>query len=528
MSAKPGLRKNTNNIFNHCHLTIPCPAPSTLTDPIMNKLNRRRFLKTSLATTASVGLLPILGRAKAAQVTASASPGASVVGANGDIRYAVVGFNDRGRAHLSGMAEVEGTRLVALCDVDGKVLAREMQKCDQKGQKIEGYKDIRKLLENKDIDVVTFATPNHWHALGAIWAIQAGKDVYLEKPVCHNVWEGRKIVEAARKHGKIVQTGTQSRSSHGIAEGIAWVHEGNIGKILRVRGLCYKRRPSIGKVDGPQPIPPEINYDLWCGPAPKEPLMRKKLHYDWHWVWPTGNGDLGNQGIHEMDVARWCLGVNELSSRVLSIGGRLGYEDDGNTPNTLIVYYDYKPAPLVYEVRGLPSSSDSTKMDAYHGADIGIVIDCEGGSMVIPSYGEAIIYDKDEKEIKRFKGNKSHFANFIDAVRSRKYTDLKADILQGHLSSALCHTANISYRLGKPHSPEEIRDAVKDNKDMAEMLGRMEEHLAANKVDLQKMPATLGMVLNMDPKTERFIKNKDADRLLTRAYRKPYVVPENV
>jgi hypothetical protein len=325
-----------------------------------------------------------------------------------------------------------------------------------------------------------------------------------------------------------VQTGTQSRSSTGIAEGIQYLRDGNIGKIIRARGVCYKRRASIGKVSGPQPIPEGVDYDLWCGPAPKEPLMRKRLHYDWHWVWPTGNGDLGNQGIHEMDVARWVLGVQELSSRILTVGGRLGYEDDGTTPNTLIVYHDFKPAPLVYEVRGLPENSESGKMDKYHGAEIGIVTDCEGGRMVIPSYNEAIVFDKDDKEIKRFKGSKSHFANFLDAVRSRKHIDLKADILEGHLSSALCHTANISYRLGKPHSVEEIRDAVKSNADMAEMLGRMEQHLAANKVDLQKTPATLGAVLNMDPHKETFLKNKKANELLTREYRKPFVVPEKV
>jgi predicted dehydrogenase len=489
----------------------------------MNKFTRRQFLKSSLISAASLNVLPAFAAEKQ-----SASPGAGVVGANGDIRYAVVGFNDRGKSHLSGMAELEGTRLVALCDVDSKVLAREMQKCDQKGQKVEGYSDIRKLLENKDIDVVTFATPNHWHALGSIWAIQAGKDVYVEKPVCHNVWEGRKLVEAARKYNKIVQTGTQSRSSHAIAEGIAWVREGNIGKILRARGLCYKRRASIGKVDGPQPIPPEINYDLWCGPAPKEPLMRKRLHYDWHWVWPTGNGDLGNQGIHEMDVARWCLGVNELSSRVLSIGGRLGYEDDGNTPNTLIAYHDYKPAPLVYEVRGLPASDASQNMDKLHGASIGIIVECEGGMMVIPDYKSARVLDKDGKEIKKFEGASSHFANFVKAVRSRKSSDLHADILEGHLSSSLCHTANISYRLGKNQSPEQIRDAIKDNKDLSEMLGRMEEHLAANKVDLKKTPTKLGVALTMDPKSETFLNNSDANQYLTREYRKPFVVPENV
>ena len=493
----------------------------------MNKHNRRSFLKTSLLASASLNALPLFSADNEAQPQTPSSSKSRLVGANGDIRYAVVGFNGRGQSHLDELRNIKGTRLVALCDVDRNLLDREIKKGSDRGQQLQGYTDIRKLLENKDIDVVTFATPNHWHALGAIWAIQAGKDVYLEKPVSHNVWEGRQIIAAARKHGRIVQTGTQSRSSTGIAEAIAWMREGHIGKLLRARGLCYKRRPSIGKVDGPQPIPAGIDYDLWCGPAPKEPLMRKRLHYDWHWVWPTGNGDLGNQGIHEMDVARWILGEQELSPRILSIGGRLGYQDDATTPNTLIVLHDYKAAPLVYEVRGLPSGEGSSKMDSYRGASIGIVADCEGGAIVIPSYNSAKVLDKEGKEIKSFKGNSSHFANFIDAVRSRKHTDLRADIQEGHLSSSLCHTANISYRLGKPHSPEEIRDAVKDNKDLAEMLGRMEEHLAANKVDLTKSPATLGAVLNMDPKTERF-DNKQANQMLNREYRRPFMVPEKV
>jgi predicted dehydrogenase len=491
----------------------------------MKNINRRSFLKNTLVTSASLGLLPACA---AENQTKPSSPTASVLGANGDIRCAVVGFNGRGKNHIEALSDMKGVRLVALCDVDKDVLDRETKKCNQAGQKVEGYTDIRKLLENKDIDAITIATPNHWHALGAIWAIQAGKDVYLEKPVSHEVWEGRQIVEAARKYGRIVQAGTQSRSSHGIAEAIAWVHEGHIGNIVCSRGLCYKRRPSIGKAGGPQSVPSGVDYDLWCGPAPKEPLTRKRLHYDWHWVWPTGNGDLGNQGIHEMDVARWALGQNELSPRVLAIGGRLGYEDDGTTPNTLIVFHDYKPAPLLYEVRGLPASADSSKMDNYRGADIGIVVDCEGGALVIPSYSGAKIVDKEGKEIKKFSGSSSHFANFIEAVRSRKQADLKADILEGHLSSALCHTANISYRLGKPHSPEELRDAIKDNKDLSEMLGRMEQHLSANKVDLHSTPAMLGMSLSMDPKTERFLDNAQANALLRRDYRKPFEVPEKV
>ncbi|MGO8926275.1 MAG: Gfo/Idh/MocA family protein [Limisphaerales bacterium] len=492
----------------------------------MNKLDRRSFLKSSLLTTASLSVLPALGADLGSEPKATTSVAARPMGANGDIRFAVVGFNGRGMDHIKEMRQVKGARMVALCDVDQHILDREVKKYADQGETIAGYTDIRKLLEDKDIDVVTFATPNHWHALGTIWAMQAGKDVYVEKPVSHNVWEGRRAVEVARQLNRIVQAGTQSRSSSGITEGIQWVREGHIGKIIRARALCYKRRASIGKVDGPQPIPPGIDYDLWCGPAPKEPLMRKHLHYDWHWVWPTGNGDLGNQGIHEMDVARWVLGETALSPRVLSVGGRLGYVDDGTTPNTLIIFHDYPTAPLIFEVRGLPAGTDSKSMDRYRGVDIGIVVDCEGGSMLISDYTGTKILDRAGAELKKFRGSSSHFANFIDAVRSRKHTDLHADILEGHLSSALCHTGNISYRLGKTQSPEEIRDAAKSNKDLAEALGRMEEHLAANNVDLTKTPATLGAVLRMDPQTERFIDNAEADQLLTRDYREPFVVPQ--
>src|SRR6266568_54881 len=493
-----------------------------------NKLDRRSFLKTTIVSTTSLSLFPALAAENRKAVTAESSASVSVVGANGDVRCAVVGFHGRGQSHIQDLRGLKGVRLVALCDVDSKVLERGVASCESAGQKVQGYTDVRKLLENKDIDVVTFATPNHWHSLGSIWAVQAGKDVYVEKPVSHNVWEGRQLVNAARKYQRIVQAGTQSRSSSGIAEAIAWVHEGNIGRILRTRGLCYKRRGSIGKVTEPQPIPASIDYDLWCGPAPKEPLMRKNLHYDWHWVWPTGNGDLGNQGIHRMDIARWVLGETGLSPRVWWVGGRLGYDDDGHTPNTLIVFHDYMPAPLMFEVRGLPSAVGVNEMDTYRGASIGVVVDCEGGSMVISSYQEALAYDKDGNETKRFKGSASHYDNFIKAVRSRKHTDLNADILEGHLSSALCHTGNVSYRLGKDHSPEEIRDAIKANKDLAEAFGRMEDHLGTNDVDLHDSYATHGAVLKMDPKSERFIDNPEANQMLTREYRQPFVVPEKV
>ena len=497
----------------------------------MSNLDRRSFLKATVLTGASVSLSPWLVCRAA---TAGRAPAQSRLrGANEDIRFAVVGFNSRGVEHINGLSKVKGARLVALCDVDSEVLGRQIKRCQDRGQQVQGYGDIRQLLDNPDVDALSIATPNHWHALASIWAIQAGKDVYVEKPVSHNVWEGRQLAAAARHYRRIVQTGTQSRSSSAIAEAIQWLREGNLGKIRCARGLCYKPRPSIGKAGGPQPIPPSVNYDLWCGPAPKGPLLRKHLHYDWHWVWPTGNGDLGNQGIHQMDLARWVLGETALSPRVLSVGGRLGYEDDGATPNTQIVLHDYPAAPLLFEVRGLPAGSADQKMDHYHGASIGVVVECEGGWMVIgDDANSAAIQDKDGKEIKRFKANSDHgadhFANFIAAVRSRNHADLKADILEGHLSSALCHTGNISYRLGSARSPDEMRQAVKAQPGMAEALGRMEEHLAANHVDLSKTPATLGALLNMAPEKERFIGNEAANALLTRDYRHPYVVPRKV
>jgi predicted dehydrogenase len=259
-----------------------------------------------------------------------------------------------------------------------------------------------------------------------------------------------------------------------------------------------------------------------------KPPRRARFHYDWHWFWDYGNGDLGNQGVHQVDIARWVLGVSELSPAVLSLGGRLGYVDDGETPNTQILFHDYKPAPLLFEVRGLPEKADAKNMDNYRGASIGVIVDCEGGAVTIPTYSKAIITDQTGREIRKFEGGGNHYENFIAAVRSRRPADLHSDAREGHLSAALCHTANISYRLGKTGAPAAIRDAVRNNREVAEMLGRMEEHLAANHVDLTQTPAVLGEALRMNGATERFVGNKAADKLLTRLYRRPFVVPEKV
>ena len=453
---------------------------------------------------------------------------AQVPGANDDIRIGVIGCHGQGRVHIEGFRKTKGARVVALCDVDSDVVEREAKNFRTRHEPIATFTDVRKLLESKEIDAISTATPNHWHSLITVWGCQAGKDVYVEKPVSHNVSEGRKAVEAARKHKRIVQTGTQSRSSAGIQEAILWLHAGNLGQIQLARGFCYKRRRTLGRVNSPQPIPASIDYNLWTGPAPLAPLMRYRLHYDWHWQWPTGCGDIGNQGIHEMDLARWALGETRLSRQVLSIGGRFGYYDDGQTANTQIVMHNYEKAPLFFEVRGLPEKSGSEKMPVYRGVTIGVVVDCEHGSLIIRA-NDAIAVDAKRKEFKRFGDGSDHrarhFANFIESIRLRNYGYLHADILEGHISSGLCHTGNISYRLGTKASAAEIAEQIKGDAAAEDAFERMREHLAANDVKLDETPATLGPVLKMDSRTERFTNNNDANALLTRHYRKGFVVP---
>ncbi|MBM4015604.1 MAG: Gfo/Idh/MocA family oxidoreductase [Planctomycetes bacterium] len=450
-----------------------------------------------------------------------------------EVRIACVGIRSRGADHIEGLRRQPGVRIVALVDVDAEVLGQAAKKFTDRGEKVDTYADLRQVLDRKDVDAISIATPNHWHALQAIWACQAGKDVYVEKPVSHNIWEGGQLVAAAAKYGRIVQAGTQSRSSHGIAAGIAWLQAGNLGKVHLARGLCYKPRQSIGKVRGPQTVPQHIDYELWTGPAPKRPLARKSLHYDWHWVTDTGNGDVGNQGIHQMDIARWALGELGLPRRTLSVGGRLGYDDDGNTPNAQVVWHEYDSAPLLFEVRGLPRDKAAQAewgkgMDTFLGTRIGVVMHCEGGTLRIPDYTRAIAFDAAGKEIQRFEGATDHYANFVDAVRSRKAADLRGSIREGHVSSALCHMGNVSHELGSLQGKAEIAAAVAKLPEASAACERLFAHLEANGVDLEKSPLRLGKWLAMDPATERFRDDPAAERLATREYRAGFVVPSEV
>jgi len=308
-----------------------------------------------------------------------------------------------------------------------------------------------------------------------------------------------------------------------------YIHSGKIGKVNLSYATCYKRRNSIGKVNGEQPIPGTINYDLWCGPAPKAPLMRTKLHYDWHWVWAYGNGDLGNQGIHEMDKARWGLGKNEMPKSVMSVVGRFGYVDDGETANTQLCIFDYGDAELIFEVRGLESENPypGAVVGGKKGSNfVGNIFYGDKGIVVCPSYSSGVALDPDLKVVAKFSGGGDHFGNFVKAVRENKRELLNAEIEEGHLSSALCHLGNISYRLGVEKPIAEVH-AFADHKDAQEAFTRMLKHLKDNNVDVATATGRVGPLLQIDPKTERFTgDNGKANEMLFAEYRKGFEVQE--
>ncbi len=485
----------------------------------MTKPSRRAFLKQAVGAAAACTVLPQFARADV----------------NSKIRMAVIGFNGRGSNHIDGFRD----QLVALCDCDERVLGRAAAEFDKShGRKLDQVTDFRRLLDRSDIDAISIATPNHTHALIAILAAQAGKDVYCEKPVSHTVWEGRQIVNAAERYKRIIQCGTQGRSHRSIQQAVDYVRSGKLGRIQYVIGTCYKARPGIGKLDRPLEIPKHIDYDLWCGPAAKVDLYRPNLHYDWHWDYNTGNGDMGNQGIHQMDIARWFLGVNTLSPRVVSFGGRLGYDDAGNTANTQVVLHDYAEAPLLFETRGLPKSKAAQQnwdgsMDSYRGSQVGVVVQCEHGHVLSTSdYERVQAFVPDGHQIESWHGGGNHFTNFLDAVRSRKPTDLNAPVLDGHLSSALCHTGGISHQLGEVRTASEILESAGDvagvsdpGHRLRDSLERMFAHLRANEVDVDQPIVTAGAMLEMDPASERFTNNESANALLHREDRWPFAVP---
>ena len=490
----------------------------------MSRFSRRQFLHESFfraSMTAAAAALAAGGHdpadaAAPRERQEKSSP-------NERVRIACVGVRGRGMDHVRGYLGQPDAEIVAVCDVDLGVTGKAVREIQERppGKEVRVYQDIRKLLEDKEVDAVSLALPIPWHALASVWAMQAGKDVYCEKPVSHNVSEGRRMVEAAQKYGRICQAGTQARSARATRDAIAYVHDGKIGKVTLARGLCYKRRDTIGvKPDGP--VPEGVDYDLWLGPAPKRPFNPNRFHYNWHWMWDYGTGDLGNQGIHQMDIARWALKKEGLPKSALAVGGRFGYEDQGETPNTLLAHYDYGDADLIFEVRGLSTQGEK-------GVNIGdIVYGSEGYVVFTSNYGSAAAFDRDGNKVADFRGGGSHFRNFLDAVRSRKTSDLNAPVAEGHLSSAVCHLGNVSYRLGEQVPFSDKKKRFGDDEEAYATFARFSEHLGASGVPLADAKYRVGRKLTVDAKKEDFGRDRAANALLTREYRTPFSVPSRI
>lgn len=499
----------------------------------MTRLTRRQF-STVAATSLLAASSPRLARAQ--------SP-------NEKLGVCIAGLNGRGGEHVRGFNSDPRTEIRAIVDIDEEVGRKWVDKIGEvQGKKPELFSDVRKALDFQSIDVLSCATPNHWHALMGVWAMQAGKDVYIEKPISHNIHEGRALVAAAARYGRMFQAGTQSRSSRACQDATRFIAEGGIGDVNFARGLCYKRRKSIGP-KGDYPIPAKVDFDLWSGPAaftdPK--LTRPDFHYDWHWQRHYGNGDLGNQGPHQTDIARWGLGLDRHPDAIISYGGRLGYQaekhddnfvDAGDTANTEVSIYDYGDKCIVFETRGLDvSTSLSKEIETMFGADpgnkIGVIFYGSEGYVAQVQYNLCRAFDKDFNQIREFRTGDvgdMHFGNFLDACVSRDYESLNANANTGHLSAAVSHLGNISYYLGESNrvSPADLEaeiSKVKSLDDNALTLQRTFEHLKANGVDLDKTPLSLGPMLQFDREAERFTNNDQANQLLTREYRSGFEVP---
>ena len=426
-------------------------------------VTRRGFLRNGLESTAGIAAFSNI---------AFITRPERVFGANDRIRVGVCGLHGRGMDHVSGFRGLKNTEVAAVCDVDEEVLAQRLPEIEKMGiPKPQTFIDIRKLLDDKSVDVIAIATPNHWHALMGIWACQAGKDVYIEKPCCHNLWEGKQLVKAAKKYDRIVQHGAQIRSAPALRDAVRRMREGLLGEVYMARGLCFKWRNTIGRAPE-QPVPKGVHYDLWTGPAKLLPFTRNHFHYNWHWIWNYGNGDLGNQGVHQVDVARWGLGVG-FPNRISAVGGHFMFDDDQETPNTLNCAFEYelrdgKRKLLEMEVRhwitnreaGIGSAAFGKPQGPVATTGMGAIQDDRNtiGNIFYGSKGYLATGDEDLCAFQTWLGEKQepgphqqsagdHYANFIDCVRTRKKEDLNAPIEEGYISTGLVHLANASYRL---------------------------------------------------------------------------------
>jgi predicted dehydrogenase len=461
-----------------------------------------------------------------------------IIGANDRINVAVIGVRGIGQSHIGQYKrQPDDVRIAALCDCDTECLDKALAALSKDNINPKGYQDLRKLFEDKDVDAVSVGMPNYWHALATVWACQAGKHVCVEKPVSHSIWEGRKMVEAARKYNCMVQADLDTRSNPSVAAAIEYMQK-NLGKPLYVRIVNYKRRESIGKITGPGTVPATCDYNLHSGPIPMMPLPRQELHYDWHWQWHTGNGELGNNGPHQLDFCRWALGKQNAPQKVISFGGRFGYIDDGNVPNTQVAWYDYDGIPVIYDSRALGEKTGIDNMDGvtgytatgkkvYHpfkgNANCNIFIFCENGYLSGDS-----IFDNNGDLVKRFEepGKVGPQVNFIRALKSGKIEDLKTDILEGHLSANLSHIGNISYQTGHQVDFEEVRKTVSEYKYLDEVFRGFEDHLRQNGINPAKEKIYLGNELTFDSVSEKFTgQHSDmANLFLKDNYREPFEI----
>lgn len=470
----------------------------------MTNLTRRQFLGMAAATGASFA------------ISSRFSP---VLGANETIRVAVVGIHGRGGSHIDSLQRLEGVEIAYLVDPDTRLFASRVKQIEDRGGRApKCVQDLRRALDDKNVDAISIASCNHLHCLQTIWACQAGKDVYVEKPLSQNVHEGRIAVEVARKYDRVVQYGTGKGAKGDAIAALAG--KGTYGKLLVSRGLCYKRRDSIGFK---QPIAPpgELDFDLWCGPAAKRDYHENLVHYNWHWFWEYGCGDIGNQGAHEMHAALHAIPGATLPRRVVSIGGRFGYVDQGQTANTQVAMFDYGDTQLIFEVRGL-------RTDNYVGQAIGNTFHFEDGVVAGDSFYPK--GGKDSEPVAKVESDRTSrggsFGEFIRAMRTRDKKLLDWDIETAHYSSALCHLANISYRLGTRVTFAGIPDPLRDSEPANEAFERMTAHLRDNGLSIEGSSYRLGRVMEFDPVTERFIGDEQANALLTRVPRPPYAIPD--
>ena len=439
-----------------------------------------------------------------------------IIGANERINVAVCGIKGRGASHIGGHGRQKNVVISHLVDPDSRLFEGRKKFVQSKFKNTpDCVQDVRNVLDNKEVDVISIATPNHWHSLMSIWACQAKKDVYVEKPLSHNLFEGRKLVEAAKKYKCIVQHGTQNRSLSKWSNLANEIASGKRGKLEVALGTCHKRRGSIGFKDTKNP-PSELDFDVWTGPAQKEEFHDNLVHYNWHWFWNYGNGDIGNQGVHQMDIARWMIPGAVWPKSVFCVGGRFGYKDQAETANTQLAIFDYGESLLVFDVRGLSGKSNM-------GVSNHVYFDENAKQTNTASHGL-----KGIKDPLADRGKVDIFENFIQAVRNRKEEHLDAHVYEGHVSSGLCHLANVSYRLGEKSSFSKKNKTFGNNKKAYEYFERMQEHLKENGLKLEETDYIVGRSLEFDAKTESIKGDQEANDLLTRNYRAPYIVPEKV